>query len=37
MLQDCGSFSVCPLVDEAETCVSFLVGGTGCGKNWVLL
>ena len=29
--------SVCPLADEAEACVSFLMGGTGGRKNWVLL
>ena len=27
--------SVCFLVDEA--CASFLMGGTGCAENWVLL
>ena len=29
--------SVCPLVDEAKACASFLIGGTDGGKNWVLL
>ena len=29
--------SVCPLMEAAEACVSFLMGGTGGGKNWVLL
>ena len=25
--------SVCPLMDETEACVSFLMGGTSSGKN----
>ena len=24
-------------MEEAEACISFLMGGTGGGKNWVLL
>ena len=32
----CGFHSVCPLMDEDEDSASFLMGGTGCGENWVL-
>jgi len=29
--------SVYLLIDEDESNASFLMGGTGCGENWVLL
>ena len=28
--------SVCPFLDEVEACATFLMGGIGCGENWVL-
>ena len=33
---DCGFHSVCPLM-KIVGCESFLIGGTGCGENWILL
>ena len=29
--------SICLFLDEVEACATFLMGGIGCGKNWVLL